>query len=366
MLGMVYDENDKVNYLMSRNIAAFNHEFTTHDGKQKAVDFSGWHSSYTRWNCDRFPYENNPYWGKLWITNMRSKDDVPHIFTLLPTLRYIAEKAKDSDVKEACGEALSLLENFAKAIVEADYRIQTKDKDGKIFIPGYTEDPELNKKQGDLASFIEYRDFIPNGECNARAAAELIGFHKPVNEDCERGEPNNYDKLSFKINSYNKAIVTYFHVAHIGNALVNGQWDRAALLLDGLNERILADQDTPQEEYQTSYADWWRNVATHLAYSQIYGFPLVSDDVRLIQKYFTKAVEKFESWPYWDPWAETVADGELGGYRPGNCEGSGETAECWFRVEDIGLVFRACWTPFANPSGKEWVDCSIVKDPSKW
>jgi len=44
-----------------------------------------------------------------------------------------------------------------------------------FFIPGWTDDPELNKQQGDLASFINYRTSIPEGECNARRAAELIG-----------------------------------------------------------------------------------------------------------------------------------------------------------------------------------------------
>ncbi|MBI5526269.1 MAG: hypothetical protein HY897_08035, partial [Deltaproteobacteria bacterium] len=237
MLGMVYDGSDTLPHLMSRNIVAFNHEFLTHDGKKKGVDYGGWFSSYPRWNTNRFPYEHNPYWGKVWVTNIRSKDDVPHIFRLIPILRYAAEGAAAQNVKDACGEALTLLTAFAKDIVDSDYRIRSKDENGVVFMPGFTEDPELNKQQGDLASFINYRETIPDGECNARRAAELIGYHEPKNENCGRGEPNAYDDIAFTINSYNKRICRYFHLAHVANALVNRDNRAAQRLMDGLDER---------------------------------------------------------------------------------------------------------------------------------
>jgi hypothetical protein len=55
----------------------------------------------------------------------------------------------------------------------------------------------------------------------------------------------------------------------------------------------------------------------------------------------------------------------LGGYRPPSCKGDAGAVECWFQVEDLAQIFETCWSPFVNPSGKKWVDCEIVRDPSQ-
>jgi hypothetical protein len=366
MLGMVHDKDDTLMHLMTRNIAVFAHDFLTHDGKRKGVDYSGWYYPNERWNTCRFEYTQNPYWGKVWVTNMRSKDDVPHIFRLVPVLRYAAEGAQAANVKEACGEALGLLELFAKDIVESDYRIRTKDKDGKVMIFGFTDDPELNQKQGDLASFIHYREIVPEGECNARRGAELIGYHRQVKENCGRGEPNAYDEISFSINSYNNRICRYFHLAHVANSLVNRDDKASAKLLDGLAERMEKEKAVPPEKMQTTEDQWWMDVALYLAQSHSFGLPLLSDEVRLVHKYYGRAADELAAWPYWDPWAASVPQGELGGYRPGSCKGSGDQQTCWFRVEDMAQIFENCWSPFVNQSGAKLVDCDIVRDPAKW
>lgn len=364
MLGMVHDADDPLPHLMARNVVAFNHAFDTHDGKRKAIDVSGWYSDYTRWNCDRFQYADNPYWGPMWVTNMRSKDDVPHLFRMMPSLRYAAAQAVDAPVREACGQALELMQAFAKDIVDSDYRIRTKDVDGNPYMPGFTGDPETDQQQGDLASFIHWRDIIPEGECNARRGAELIGYQRPVREDCGRGEPNAYDDIAFVGNAYNKRICRYFHLAHLGNALANRDDAAAELLLDGLDERMAEERAMPEKDMQTTPEKWSRDLAVYLADAATFGYPLDWDDVRRVQKHYGRAVDEMSSWPYWDPWAESVPEGELGGYRPPSC--SAGQAECWFAVEDLALVFETCWSPLRNPAGKAYVDCDIVRDPSKW
>ena len=366
MLGMVYDEDDPLPHLMTRNIATFNHSFLTHDGKKKAVDYSGWYSPYERWNCDRFLYENNPYWGEVWVTNLRSKDDVPHIFRLIPVLRYGVSRTISPKVKEACGESLELLESFARDIVEAGYRIRTKDGEGTPYMPGFTDDPELNKNQGDLASFIHYLEVLPEGECNARRTAELIGYHAPVKENCGTGEPGLYDGIAFEINRYNKRICRYFHVGHVANALVNSDNEATLQLLDGLEERMDLEFATPPGERQYTQSRWDADLSLYLAQSHVYGYPLVSSEARMIQEYYLRALDKMEDWPYWDPWADSVPDGDLGGYRPPSCEGQDEEQVCWWGVEDLAQVFETCWSPFLNPASKVYVDCEIVRDPSRW
>ncbi len=365
MTGMVYDENDQIRHLMTRNVVpGFPQEFLTHDGKKKAVDCSGWFYPNVRWNTWRFKYENNPDWGEVWVTNMRSKDDVPHIFRLVPNLRYLVEEGPEGDVREACAEALELLELFAKDIVDSGYYIRTKDEKGEPFIPGKLGDPDLDKEK-DLASFVTYEDFVPNGECNAKRGSELIGYREATASDCGRGEPNAYDAIAFVGNRYNKRICRYFHLAHLGNSLVNRD-PAAADLMSGLEERMQLEWDTPEEKMQYEPQDWYRNLALYHAQAYTFGYPLTNDEVRAIHDFYGRAVDEMAEWPYWDPWADSVPDVDGKSYRPPSCKGGGEEHECWWRVEDLGQVFEACWSPFTNPASAHWVDCEVVKDPARW
>ncbi len=366
MLGMVKDENDTVHHLMTRNVIAMNHEFLTHDGKRKAVNYDGWRSPYDRWNCYRYAYPDNPFWDDVWVTSLRSKDDVPHVFRLIPNLRYAVDRSGNEAVQEACGEALELLEAFAKDIVDSDYHIRTKDENGEIYMPGFTDDPALNAEQGDLAALMMYRDLIPGAECSARQAAENIAYHQGGAEDCGRGEPNQYDQLSFQFNRYNKRICRYFHLAHIANALVNHENAAVEKLLDGLEERITLDQELPESQFQYDPDDWYRNLALYYTQAQSYGYPLTSAEVRSIHSYYLKAIEEYMEWPYWDPWAASVPEGELGAYHPPNCKTVDEERVCWWRSEDLGQIFENCWSPLTNPNSAQWVDCDIVRDPSQW
>ncbi|MBM4370286.1 MAG: hypothetical protein FJ098_01445 [Deltaproteobacteria bacterium] len=361
MLGMVHDGQDPLPHLMARNVVAFNHEFTTHDGKRKAVDYSGWFSEYERWNCARFPYEENPEWGLTWVTSMRSKDDVCHLFRLVPSLRYASSRAMDAGLREACGETLTLLEAFAKDIVDSGYRIRTKDRDGVPFMPGFTGDPEVDQQQGDLSSFVHWNALIPGAECNNRRAAELIASHAGGAEDCGTGEPNLYDQAAFEINRYNKRICQYFHLAHLANALVNRDDAAAMRLLEGLEVRMTQDLGLPEAEMQYAPDDHRRNMALFLAQSQAFGYPLTGDEVRLIHTYYRRAVERTRDWPYWDPWDASVPDLEEASYRPPDCATEGEETLCWWRVEDLAQLFETCWSPFTNPSGARYVDCDLVR-----
>ena len=374
MLGMVYDENDSVTHLMSRNVVpAFYQDYLTWDGKQKAVDYSGWFSEYPRWNCNRFEYKNNPYWGAVWVTNVRSKDDVAHIFKMVPTLRYAVKDTENDEVREACAQTMDLLGKFARDIVDNDYVIRTKAQDGTIYRPGYEGDPfmrdypDAEMQPGDLASY-SFWDLgsVTTAQCNAKSGAEYIGYHQRVNFDCGRGEPNWFDRISTSNNKFNRRINRYYHLANLANALVNNDTEAAALLMDGLAERIVEEEAIPVDELDYPYPYWMRRFALFLMKSHSVGFPLTSEEARTIQLYYLKAVDKLEDWPYWDLWSDAIGDGATGSYRPPNCDGADETMDCWWSVANLAQIIENCWSPLVNPTSVEFINCDIVRDQSRW
>ncbi len=37
-----------------------------------------------------------------------------------------------------------------------------------------------------------------------------------------------------------------------------------------------------------------------------------------------------------------------------------------WRIEDLGQIFEARWSPFVNPASAPYVDCDILRDPAEW
>jgi len=360
-LGMVYGEDDALDHLMARNIATFNHEYTTAEGKLKKIDYTGWYTSYEHWNTCRFNYPDNPTWGSVWVTNMRSKDDVPHIFMAVPHITYAASRSPSEDVREACGQTLQYLTAFAKDIVDNGYRIRSKDENGEPFIPGYTGDQEKDEAAGDLASFVMWDYLIENAECNAKRASALIGYGDGRELDCGPASGNEYEHMATSTHYYNHDIVRFFHLAHIANALVKGDNEAAKVLLGGMAERIEGYLETPDEDLTRSRSEWNNDIALLAIRSATFGLPLTSREARMIHEKWGQAVDEFKDWEYWDLWDEALEDSKYP-TRPGHRSGE----EDWTRIEDMVLLLEYCWSPFKNPAGVEFIDCDIVSDPSSW
>jgi hypothetical protein len=89
MKGMVYDNDDELKFLMARNIIPKSHFCRTFDKKNKFIDYSDWRSNASSWNTQRFNYKNNPYYGDIYVTNTRSKDDLPHIFRAAALILFL-------------------------------------------------------------------------------------------------------------------------------------------------------------------------------------------------------------------------------------------------------------------------------------
>ena len=363
MLGMVYDENDAIDWLAARNIATISHTYQTQEGYTKEVDYTGWHTEYEHWNTCRFEYQNNPHWGSVWVTNMRSKDDVPHLFMAVPFLTYAASRAESPDVKEACAETLEHMTAFAKDIVDQGYRIRSKDKDGVPFIPGYTGDEEKDQAAGDLASFVMWEELIENGECNAKRTSALIGYGDGRELDCGRAAGNLYEDMAVQAHYYNHDIIRFFHSAHVANALINHDDTAARELLEGMAERIdgymqTTDAELPEDR---SRSEWERDIVQLAVRAAAYGYPLTSEEARLIQTYWNTGVDEYSTFEYWNLWAPEHEDGQLP-YRPADWRDE----ERWPGIEDMVLPLEYCWSPLKNPAGAQFINCDIVADPSQW
>lgn len=304
------------------------------------------------WNAHTVPNPDNPFYGDIWIRNMRSKDDVPHIFRMVPWLRRLAEEAPDMDVRESAQAALDHLVGFAAGIVDAGYKIRTIEE-GRIYVP--TED---------LASFVRYDSITPNGECDPKLIAALVGYGEPRDNDCGNGLQEAFENIATTVNYYNYEIVRYFHLAAITNALAAGEEQIARELLDGLVERVeIMKRD---ETTRLKNLDWDADVAAFLLAAGASGLPLTEAEAATIRSEYLNTAATYEAWPLWDLWDASVPDGQQPSEPPRSLAPGpgGEPARLAVQYPEIPYLLEYCGSPWR--SGADVVDCDIVLDPSRW
>ena len=351
MQGMVFDENDSLPYVMARNIITRDHAFTIEGGRSKSVDVSGWYSTYSVWNAERFNYRSNPTWGDIWVTTMRSKDDLPHIFRAVAMLEYVAERGSDEPVRAAAAGTLEHLRGFARDIVEQDYHIRSKDEQGRPFIPDQ-----------DLASFSTYDWVIDQPECTAKLSTALIAHDDPIANDCHGGYGGIYEPVATLQHYFNYAIIRHFHLSAIVNALIDGFDAQAFDLLVGLGARLDRYLDPEAYEPGREQERWDGDLAVYALESAAAGLPLTSREARLIHEHFGQAVDDFRAFPNWDLWDPSVPDGVYG---PGRRVQAGPEPH-YVNVEEMAFFLEYCFAPYRNPAGARFVDCDVVADPSRW
>lgn len=350
MKGMVWDKNDPLKYIMARNIAVHNHTYTIEGGRKKAVDYSNWRTPDQNWNANRIHFPHNPYWGDIYVTNMRSKDDVPHIYRAAGWLPFVVQSGKDKNVVNAAREAWEYLQGFTRDIVDSGYHIRTKDEKGKPYIP-----------EEDLASFVDYENASTRAECSAKLTSALLGYGKNMGNDCKNGDGGMYDLVAPKIHYYNYKIIHGFHMTAVLHSLIAGENQAAHDLLAGLMDRMDKMMTGEGHKKGKFHPRWKSDLAVFLVQAAGVGMPLTSEQVRLVQSEYDKAVERYKDFTRWDLWDSSVPDGTYspdGGYLP-NDEG-------FVRPEELAFFLEYCYTPFRNPSGKSPVDCEIVKNPKRW
>lgn len=354
--GFVFDEDDPVDWLFARNIAVTQaHECVMPwaQDKKKFVEYDEWFFPYTGWNADRFFYPDNPTWGPIWVTNKRSKDDLPYLYRVGAWLPYVAEMSPNEPLRQVAVEALNLLRRGARDIVESGWMIRTKDEFGQVYIP----------ESEDLASFVAYTGIIPDAECDGRLSTALLGYGDTQDQDCGTGQGSLYDQFAAQGHYFNYDIINHFHQVAALLALTHGHARIARELVRGLAIRAERYQDPDSGEPGLSDPSWDRDIALFLLRSAAVGMPLTSDEARKIQQFHLSTLASYAEYPRWNLWDPSVEDGTYSFRENGFHPQSGPTV---MRAEDMATLIEYCGSPFRNPDGARFIDCDKVLDPMQW
>lgn len=350
-MGLVWDESvpEEDRHIMARSIINNNYEVQLSEGRTFAVDYEPWHIIDThRWNTHFINIPNNPYWGDIYAQNMRSKDDVCHVFRGVGMMEVLAHEfaSASPEAYEGVTNAIADVKAFAKDVVDYGYHIRTVDVDGTIYIPDQ-----------DLASFMDYG---PEQECNARISSAFLGYETADNVygediDCGNGIAPYYEMVATTTHLWNWAIIRNFHMSAILQALNNGDEVRALELLNGLIQRVEEDMDRTVDTYEDKQEGYNGDLAGQMVKYACCGLPLTSEEVRFIHQYYDMAIEDWNNWEYWDLWDESHGDGEYP-YKP----------DSLVDFEDVTSMLQYCASPYKNEAGAEIVDCDIIRDPAQW
>jgi hypothetical protein len=298
------------------------------------------------WNAHTVPNDTNPFWGAIWVRNIRSKDDLPHILRTAPWLQRLVQDAPDADVRDAAAGALATLRGFARDIVTHGYVLRSKE-DGKVFIP-----------KGDLVVLGAYDKVLPGGECDAKLGVALVAQGEALGNDCGNGISADYELIAAAGHYYNASMLRYFHLAALANALVARQDAVAQALLAGYAERVDAIATDPQ---RARVPEWDANRASLLVCAAATGLPLTGDEAAFVQAQYAAGADFYRAWPLWDLWSGAVADGTYP-YVPGHAGADGEHPE----IEEMTDLLEYCGSPFRNAAGAAFVDCDVVREPARW
>jgi formylglycine-generating enzyme required for sulfatase activity len=358
--GEEYSANDPERTIMPRCIFTQNHEYTVL-GRKVRVDYDPVKAEGEKydWNAHTIPNHVNPYYGDIWIRNMRSKDDVPHIYRMVPMMMRLAREGKDESVRVAAEKAVAYLQAFGRDIVDSGYYIRQKDNEGNTLITFEEDNPWLVK---DLSSFVNFEILVPNAECNAKMTSALLGYQDPLCNDCGSGTINLYDMVAGQIHYYNMAIVVYFHQAALTNALMNNQNAMALELLQGMSDRMDAMMMGKGKPTKETCPDWEPDLATHLLVAASSGLPLKSSEARLIASEYSKAADHYITWPNWDLWSPAVPNGYVS-YIPGNSPTPDTRV---VGADELAYLLEYCYSPLKNKTGAKVCDCDVVLNPALW
>lgn len=363
-------EEPLVKYLQARAIFTHDHAYEV-DGRKVVVDYSDARIEGAKWNVHAFPIPDNPMYGDIWVSNMRSKDDVPYMHYALNMATRVYYQAQDPDLKAAAELFIEHMRGFAQRIVDDDWLILTRYADG-IATPA-VDTTKTGNPLADLGSYTIWEPLLgPDAECNAQLSAALAGYGSLAGKGtCDDGMAGwDFELMAGQGNWFNYHIYNYFHVAALATANLWGRTEVAQALMNGLVrrfERLLNDHSLPNRDHKEFDSDFAGCMLTAAAQ----GYPLSAAEARHIMKWFGDSADWYRGWEHWDPWATLPEGIDYPGWKPprDGTRPDGQGGEIVFahvRLQEMPYIFEYCYSPLKAPNGVAFIDCDIVADPSRW
>ena len=369
-LGMEFESEDPVvKYLQSRAVFNHNHSYEV-DGRKISIDYEGMYAPQEKWNVHVFEITDNPEYGHIWISNMRSKDDVPYMFKALPMATRTYYESDNQELRASAELFIEYMRGFSQSIVDNNWHILTKYEDGKATVA--LDTTRADNGEADLGSFVHWKGIYgPDAECNAQLGAAMAGYGFPADRgNCSQGLiGEDFESGATGQHYFNYNIYNYFHIAALATSQFWGYDDIASELMKGLVvrfDRLMHDNvpNKDDKEFARDHAGWLISAATN-------GYPLTAEEARHIMEWYGKSSDWYRQWEYWDPWA-SMADGQdIHDYKAPHdttvTDGQGnETVISHVRLVEMPYIFEYCYSPLRSSQGIQFIDCDIVADPAQW
>lgn len=322
--------------LMTR--AHYTTSFLSSDGgRDLVVDFSLNRPGKDNGATSYVHIPDNPYWGDIWVKNMRSKDDIGHIYQAIPMLYAAAAMIPEAGFSADFAQFEELYRAWSLQVEKDGFKIATYDKELKVYLP-----------DDELAVLIDYR----NLECTLILALRLFGHEgDPGAWNCGSGI-SDIDAFA-SIKPDNAQLMRSFHEAGAAMARWAGKDEMAKAMLAGLAARIDKILDA-RESADPPANPIDQDLAELILMSAQVGLPLTWREVRFLHARIKEAHAAYLAEarrPFFHLFEKSTPDGAY--------DYDLDLDGIFFRY--IGTVLEACASPYVNPASKPLLNCERVK-----
>lgn len=282
---------------------------------------------------------NNPTFGDIWIKNLRSKDDMGHVFRSMVQAQACAPRL-DAAGQADFAQMMSLYEAWSRQVEKDSWGIATLDKSAQPTMPPVSET-------------LAHYTLLGNIECPGPLMMALFGDGVPGALDCGSGISAAEQALGSQLKNSAKQILRTHHEAAVNAAFLKGANASGLALLKGLATRIETDRALllgPNPPAGLSAAD----ISSMLLHSANAGVPLTSDEVRWLHGRIKLAAQTFlapAATPAYHVFEAATPDGVYP-YEPG---GDG------LSFVDLGVVLGQCAAPYRNDTTRTMLDCARLR-----
>jgi hypothetical protein len=278
---------------------------------------------------------DNPFWGDLYVKNVRSKDDMGHLMRAVALIDTCVGTLEDDEAEADLVEMRRLYQEWAQRVEHDGLRIASLDTSGEVYQP-----------EGDLAEY-----FGGGIECAAAYAIPLLSRFDTLGYTCRNPGLGPVPDPTSGVPSGALQILRTHHEAAAALALASGRDEIARDLLEGLASRLDGIMDANDAGPLPDNARAGDVVQLGLESAAV-GVPLTSREVRFLHAQLAIAAGGYDTsdaaWHVRDP---SVPDGDYT-FEPG---GPGVD------VKDVALFLGLCSAQWVSPSGREVIDCDRIR-----